>query len=69
MGPIGKKSSFSTVTSSLHVVSVKPVDTGNALVKTFVGSALSIGKSGSFYGPIKRSNIKIFSDMSKKTKL
>jgi hypothetical protein len=48
---------------------LKPVDTGNALVKTFFCSALSIGKSGSFYGPIKRSNIKIFSDMSKKTKL
>jgi hypothetical protein len=34
-----------------------------------VGSALSGGKSGSFYGPIKRSSIKTFSDMNKKTKL
>jgi hypothetical protein len=41
----------------------------NAIVKTFVGSALSVGKFGSFYGPIKRSNIKTFSDMNKKTKL
>jgi len=48
---------------------LKSVDTGNAMVKTFVGSALSVGKSGSFYGPIKRSNIKTFSDMNKKTKL
>jgi hypothetical protein len=30
---------------------------------------LSVGKSGSFYGSIKRSNIKSFSDMNKKTKL
>ena len=36
---------------------LKSVDTGNDMVKTFVGSALSVGKSGSFYGPIKRSNI------------
>ena len=40
---------------------LKSVDMGNAMVKTFVGSALSVGKSGSFYGPIKRSNIKTFS--------
>jgi hypothetical protein len=48
---------------------LKSVDTGNDMVKTFVGSALSVGKSGSFYGPIKRSNIKTISDMNKKTKL
>ena len=47
----------------------KSVDTFIAMVKTFVGSALSVGKSGSLYGPIKRSNIKTFSDMNKKTKL
>jgi hypothetical protein len=28
---------------------LKSVDTGNDMVKTFVGSALSVGKSGSFY--------------------
>jgi hypothetical protein len=39
------------------------------MVKTFVGSALSVGKSGIFYGPIKRSNIKTFSGMNKQTKL
>ena len=44
-------------------------DTGNAMVKAFVGSGLSVGKSGSCYGPIKRSNIKTFSDMNKQTKL
>jgi hypothetical protein len=48
---------------------LKSVDTGNAMVKTFVGSALSVGKCGSFYGPIKRSNIKTCSDTNKKTKL
>jgi hypothetical protein len=48
---------------------LKSVDTGNAMVKTFVGSALSVGKCGSFYGPIKRSNIKTCSDTNKKTRL
>ena len=48
---------------------LESVDTGNAMVKTFVGSALSVGKTGSLYGPIQRSNFKTFSDMNKKTKL
>jgi hypothetical protein len=48
---------------------LKSVDTGNSMVKTFLGSAFSVGKSGSLYGPFKRSDIKTFSDMNKKTKL
>ena len=48
---------------------LKSVDMGNVMVKKIVGSALTVGKSGSFYGPIQRSQIKTFSDMNKKTNL
>ena len=48
---------------------LRSVDTVNAMVKSFVGSALSVGKSVNLHGPIKRSNIKTFSDINKKTKL
>ena len=45
------------------------VDTGNTMAKKFITTSLSENMSGSFYGPIQRSNIKTFADMHKKTKL
>ena len=47
----------------------KVVETGTNMSKRFIESTLSENMSGSFFGPIQRSNLKTFTDMHKKTKL
>ncbi len=45
------------------------IDEGTKMAKSFVEDYLSNGQSRRFYNPIRRSNLKSFEDMTRKTKL
>ena len=45
------------------------IDEGTKMAKSFVESSLSNGQSRSFYNPIRKSKLKSFEDMTRKTKL
>jgi len=44
-------------------------DGGVNMAKSFVNGAFSEGQGGDFYGPITRSKLKTFEDLTKKTRL